>query len=167
MTSLLITFIAVTSIAVVLQTLILAGMYASTRKMGKRMEAMQQKVNEQVLPLVEKVRGLVDASAPKIENIVTNLSETTDLVRAQAGKIDEAVTEITEIARTQAGNAGALAARTMERVDIVAEAAQHTVTSPMRHISAMVEGVMAGFSEFVGARKVRRARAVPDDEMFI
>jgi ABC-type transporter Mla subunit MlaD len=167
MTSLLITFIAVTSVAVVLQTLILAGMYASTRKMGKRVEALQLKVNEQVLPLVEKVRVLVDENGPLIQNVVTNLSETSDLVRAQAGKIDEAITEITEIARTQAGKAGALASRTMERVDIVAEAAQHTVTSPMRHLSALMEGVMAGFGEFVAARRARRAKAVPDEDMFI
>jgi methyl-accepting chemotaxis protein len=166
--SLLIAFIAVTSVAVVLQTLILAGMFFSTRKMGQRIEALSTKVEEQVLPLVEKVRGIVDESAPQIQTVITNLTETSNLVRAQAGQIDEAVSEIVSIARTQAGNAGELAERTMQRMDHAAEAVQHTVTSPMRHLSALMEGVMAGFGEFVGGRKVRRTtKAVPSDEMFI
>jgi hypothetical protein len=55
----------------------------------------------------------------------------------------------------------------MHRVDHAAETLEHTVTSPMRHASALMEGVMAGFGEFIGGRKVRRAKAVPTDEMFI
>ena len=165
--SLLIAFVAVTSVAVVLQTLILAGMFVSTRKMSRRMEALSAKMEEQVLPLVEKVRGIVDESAPKIQTVISNLAQTSELVRTQAGQIDEAVTEIIGIARTQAGNAGILAERTMQRVDHAAEVVQHSVTSPMRYVSALMEGVMAGFGEFVGGRKVRRAKAVPSDEMFI
>jgi len=166
-TTILIAFVAVTSVAVVLQTLILAGMFFSTRKMSQRMEALSVKVENDVLPLVATVRGIVDESAPKIQTVIRNVAETSDLVRAQAGHIDAAVTEIVDIARTQAGNAGVLAERTIQRVDHVAETIQHTVSSPMRHASALLEGVMAGFGEFVGGRKARRAKAVPSDEMFI
>jgi hypothetical protein len=165
--NLLIAFIAVTSIAVVLQTLILAGMYFTTRKMSQRMEALSTRVEEQVLPLVEKVRVIVDESTPKIQTVITNLTETSTLVRTQAGQIDEAVTEIVGIARTQAGRADVLATRTMQRVDIAAEAVQHTVTSPIRHLSALMEGVAAGFGEFVGRAKAQRPKASPSDEMFI
>jgi hypothetical protein len=166
-TTVLIVFVAVTSIAVVMQALMMAGMYATTRKMSERMNRMQQRVNDEVLPLVVKVRGMVDENAPMIHTAIVNLSETTGMVRAQAEKIDVAVTEIVEIARTQAGNAGVLASRTMERVDITAGTIQHAVTSPVRHLSALVNGVMAGFGEFVAGRKVRRTRPVPSDEMFI
>jgi ABC-type transporter Mla subunit MlaD len=167
-TTLLIAFIAVTSVAVVLQTLILAGMYATMRKMMERTGALQLRVNEQVLPLVEKVRGLVDESAPKIQTVVANLAETSGMVRAQASKIDEAVTEIVGIARSQAGRANVLVTRTMERVDLTAAAVQHTVSSPMRHLSGMLEGVMAGIGQFAGGRREQRqAKAAPSDEMFI
>jgi methyl-accepting chemotaxis protein len=166
-TTILIAFVAVTSVAVVLQTLILAGMFFSTRKMGQRMEVIASKVENDVLPLMATVRGMLDESGPKIQSVITNVAETSNLVRAQAGQIDAAVTEIVGIARTQAGNAGVLAERTMLRVDHAAETLEHTVTSPMRHASALMEGVMAGFGEFIGGRKVRRAKAVPTDEMFI
>jgi len=167
MNHLLIAFVAVTSVAVVLQTLILAGMYLSTRKLSLRMETLSTRVEEQVLPLVETVRGIVDETAPKIQTAVTNFAETSALVREQAGNINEAVTEIVGIARTQTDRAGILATRTMERVDIAAEAMQHTVTSPMRHVSALMEGIAAGFGELMARRKARRGKAVPSGEMFI
>jgi hypothetical protein len=135
--------------------------------MSQRMEALSTRVEAQVLPLVEKVRGIVDENAPMIHTVATNLAETSTLVREQAGKIDEAVTEIVDVTRIQVGNANVLATRTMQRVDITAEALQHTVTSPMRHLSALMEGVMAGFGEFVGGRKARQAKAIPSDDMFV
>jgi ABC-type transporter Mla subunit MlaD len=162
--TLLIAFVAVTSVAVVLQTLILAGMYFSTRKMSQRMEALSTRVEEQVLPLVEKVRGIVDESSPKIQTVITNLAETSTLVRTQADQIDEAVTEIVGIARAQANRADELATRTMQRVDMTAARVQHTVNAPVRHFSALMEGVTAGVSTFVSGRKRNKTS---NDEMFI
>jgi hypothetical protein len=166
-TTLLIAFVAVTSVAVVLQTLILLGMYVSTRKLSQRVEALSTKVEEQALPLIGTVRGIVDESAPMIRTVVTNLTETSNLVRSQAGEINDTVTEIVGIARAQAARADILATRTMQRVDLTAEALQHTVTSPARHVSALMEGVAVGFGEYLAGRKVRRSKAVPSDEMFI
>jgi hypothetical protein len=171
--TLLIAFIAVTAIAVILQTLILAGIYASTRKASKQADALATRVNEQVLPLVLKVLPLVEKvldraeeSAPKIQAVITNLAETSELVRSQAGKIDETVTEIAGIARIQADNLDVLATRTLQRADVVAEALQSVLLSPVRHVTALMEGVAAGLGEFMGGRKVRRAKSAPSDEMF-
>jgi outer membrane murein-binding lipoprotein Lpp len=165
--TLLIAFIAVTSVAVVLQTLILAGMYFATRKAGERIDELSTQVSDHVLPLVEKVRYLVDENAPAIQTAVTNLTETSTLVREQAGKIAENVTEIVDMARSRAGQADILADRTMQRVDMTAAAVQHAVLSPVRRLSALLEGVTAGVGEYVGGRKVRQNKAVPTDEMFI
>jgi methyl-accepting chemotaxis protein len=167
-TTLLIAFIAVTAVAVVLQTLILAGMFVSVRKMIERTESVQQRVNEQLLPLLEKVRGLVDESAPKIRTVMTNVAETSDLVKSQAVKIDGAVTEIVGLARNQAERANGLASRTMERVDHTATAVQNAVTAPVRHLSGLAEGVLAGIGQLIGGRRERgRTKAVPNDDMFI
>ncbi len=160
----LIAFVAVTSAAVVLQTLILAGMYSSTRKMSKRMEGLSTRMEEQVLPLVEKVRVIVDENAPMIRTAVTNVTETSVLVRSQIERIDETVTEVVEIVRAQAGRADELATRTMQRIDITAATLQHTVTTPGRHLSAMMDGVMAGVRKFAAGRGTK---ATSNDEMFI
>lgn len=163
----LIAFVAVTSTAVVLQTLILAGMYFSTRKMSKRMEALSTRFEEQVLPLVEKVRAMVDESAPMIRTVVTNVTETSGLVRTQAGRIDEVVTEIVDKTRVQVNRADELATRTMLRVDVAAGTLQNSVAKPVRHFSALMDGVMVGFNKFVASNKARNPKSAVTDETTI
>lgn len=181
----LIAFVAVTSVAVVLQTLILAGMYFAVRRMSQRTEALSIRFEEQALPLIEKVRGIVDEnapniqtaitkvreivdeSAPKVQTVMTNLAETSALVRSQAGQIDEAITEVVGIARSQVEHADELATRTMQRVEYTAEKLQHTVNAPVRQLSALVEGVTTGFSALLSGRKAQRTKPAPSDEMFI
>jgi uncharacterized protein YneF (UPF0154 family) len=166
--TLLTAFVAVTAVAVVLQMLILAGMYFAMRKMMERTEALQLKINEQALPLLEKVRGLVDESTPKIQTVIANVAETSEMVRSQAGKIDGLVTEFVGFAHNQAERANGLANRTLERVDHTAAAMQSAVTTPVRHLSGLVEGLLVGIGQLVGGRQERqRAKAVPKDDMFI
>ena len=50
--------------------LILAGIGITVLKIGRRGSAMQAKVNDQVLPMVEKVRVLVDETTPKVRTLV-------------------------------------------------------------------------------------------------
>jgi len=163
-TTILIAFVAVTSIAVVLQTLILAGMYFSTRKLSEHMQQLAAKVETDVLPLAFKLRAVVDESAPKLQSVLTDVAETSSLVRAKAG---EAVTAVLAVARTQAANAGALAERTIQRVDHAAASVQHAVSSPMRHFSALIGGIAAGAGQLVGAHKSQRTKTVPKEETFI
>lgn len=175
--TLLIVFIAVTAVAVVLQTLILAGVGITVFKIGKRMQSMQEKVNEQVLPMMEKTRTLVDQSIPKLEKVVDNITESSVVVRSQAEKIDGAVTQIVESVRKQAERIDVMTTRTLERVDSTAATVQSTVTAPIRRIGGVLEGVIAGVGNLAGRRRkeARTAkagvptedRAVPSQEMFI
>jgi hypothetical protein len=72
------------------------------------------------------------------------------------------------LARSQAERATGLASRTMERVDHTAAAVQNAVTSPVRHLSGLAEGVLAGIGQLLGGRRERqRSKAVPNDDMFI
>jgi len=166
-TTILIAFVAVTSIAVVLQTLILAGMYFSTRKLSEHMQQLAAMVETEVLPLAFKLRAVVDESAPKLQSVLTDVAETSSLVRAKAGELDEAVTAVLAVARTQAANAGVLAERTIQRVDHAAASVQHAVSSPVRHFSALIEGIAAGAGQLMGAHKGQRAKTVPKEETFI
>ena len=176
LTTLLIVAIAVIAVAVVLQTLILAGVGITVFKLGKRMQAMQAKVNDQVLPMMEKARTLVDQSIPKLEKVVDNITESSVVVRSQAEKIDGAVTQIVESVRKQAERIDVMTTRTLERVDSTAATVQNTVTTPIRRIGGVLEGVIAGVGKFTGKRKETRSaqggvptedRAVPSQEMFI
>lgn len=165
--TLLLVFVIATSVAVVLQMAILFGMFLTTRKLSERVIALSAKVETDVLPLAATVREFVNESGPKVQIVLSNVAETSNIVRAKAVELDAAVTEVVSIARTQANNAGILAERTIQRVDQAAESVQHAVNAPVRQFSAIIEGLAAGFGEYFGARKVRRPKPVPNDEMFI
>src|SRR5271166_5099083 len=94
MDTLLTIFIAVTAAAVVLQMIILAGMFLTMRKLATRVEALADKVEDttgvvqaRVLPLLEnaksiqeQVKGFVEKSRPQVETLIGNVTEirTTD-----------------------------------------------------------------------------------------
>lgn len=166
--TLLTIFVAVTAIAVVVQMVILLALYFTTSKATQRMEALAARVEAEALPALSSARTLLAENTPKINNIVTNLSEASTTVRVQTERIGATLDDVIDRTRLQVIRADEMVSHTFDRIEQTAENMQHVVISPMRRISAVFAGIMAGFGEFAGGRKVRRAEgAVPREEMFI
>src|SRR5512142_573984 len=161
-------FIIITAIAVVLQMLILAGMYFSVKKTSARVEALAKQVEEKAVPALTQATEMLAEAKPKVTVILDNLSATSTTVREQSERINVTLNDIVDRTRLQVIRADELVSRSMDRVEETAEAVHHVVLSPVRQMSAVMTGLFAGIGEYVGGRKVRRQReAVPQDEMFI
>jgi hypothetical protein len=161
-------FVAVTAIAVVIQMGLLLAFYLVMHDRTKRMLALADRFEQQAMPMIESARILVTDSRPKVQTIVDSLASSTEIVKAQIERLDATVTDVVDRARLQVIRADELVTRTMDRVEETSDLVHHTVMSPMRQVSAVMTGVMAGLGTFVGGRKVeRQRRAVPRDEMFI
>jgi methyl-accepting chemotaxis protein len=161
-------FIAVTSIAVVLQVIILFAFYLSVRKVGERVTALSDKVEQDVIPGVVQVRELVTKHTENVNAIVKNVLETTTAVREQAERVSLTLNDVIDRTRLQVIRADEMVTRTFDRVEQTAENVQHTVLSPVRKFSAVLSGIVAGIGEYSAGRKVRHAEnAVPREEMFI
>lgn len=166
--TLLTVFIAVTAIAVVLQMAILAALYFSTKKTSARVEALAKQVEEKAIPALTMANEMLTDAKPKLKVILDNMTTTTTTVREQAERLNVTLNDIVDRTRLQVVRADELVSRTMDRVEETTEAVHHVVLSPVRQVSAMLTGLMAGIGEYVGGTKVRRQeRAVPQDEMFI
>lgn len=161
-------FVAVTAVAVVLQMGILLALYLTTKKTAQRLESLAARVEEEAMPTLVAARALVVENKPRIEQIITNVAETTDSVRARAERIGATVDDIVDRTRLQVIRADEMVSKAFDRVEETADTMQHVVMSPMRRLSGVMTGIIAGFGEFIGGRRVRRAEgAVPKDEMFI
>ncbi len=161
-------FVAVTAIAVVIQMGLLLSMYILFKKRTARLFDLANRLESEALPVVQNIRSLLIESRPKIETIVDSLSSSTQVVKAQIERLDTTVTDIVDRTRLQVIRADELVTRTMDRVEETTDMVHHTVMSPVRQLSAVMTGVMAGIGNYVGGRKVERTRrAVPHDEMFI
>jgi hypothetical protein len=167
--NLLTAFIAVTSAAVVIQAGILIAMYLAMRKTSARMEALATEVKSKVLPTAETAQAMLLELRPKIETLVDNASHTSTMFRAQMERLDATVSDVIDRTRLQVIRADELINRTMDRVEETTEVVHRTVTSPVRKLSGVVQGVSAGLEYFLGGKRRRNRQdvSVPQDEMFI
>lgn len=166
--TLLTIFVGATCVAVLLQMGILFALYMTTRKTAERMEALAKRVEEQALPTIELARNMITENGPKISAIISDLQEMSATVKDQSGRISTMLDDVMDRTRLQTIRADEMVTRTLDRLEETAETMQTVVLSPMRRMSGVLSGILAGIGEFAGARKVRRqTKAVPNDEMFI
>lgn len=167
MNNLLIVFIVVTAFAVLLQAGILAGMYFALRKTSAKVESLADEVKNKVLPTAELAHSMMSDLRPKIETVVDNVSVSTTVLRGQMERIDATLTDIVDRTRLQVIRADEFVNSTMDKLEETREAVQHTVVSPIRHLTGLMHGVGAGLEMLFSRRRGRNSGAVAQDEMFI
>jgi ABC-type transporter Mla subunit MlaD len=174
--TLLIVFVAVTSIAVLIQAGILIGLYVAVRKSITRTESLANELQTNVLPSVEKFLPQVEAMLttfnelkPKFEAVATNLSESSTTVKNQLARVDATLTDGLDRARLQIIRADELLSRTMDKVEDTTEFVQKTVVSPIRQVNGLMAAISTGVEVFLGQKKRhgKNGSSVPQDEMFI
>ena len=162
-------FIATTSLAVVLQMLILAGLYFAVRKTTERVEALAKEVHSKALPTMDTVQNFLTDVRPKLDTITTNVSESSTLVRQQLGRIDATLTDALDRTRLHVIRADELLSRTMDRVEETSDVVQKTVMSPLRQVNGLLAALSTGVDVFLGQKRRhgKNGMGVPQDEMFI
>jgi hypothetical protein len=166
--NLLTIFVIATAVAVTLQAGILVAMYLAVRQSSARMEALATEVKTKVLPTAEIAHSMLVELRPKIETVISNVSETTTMVRAQIGRLDATVTDVIDRSRLQVIRADELLNRTLDRVEETTDMVHKTVVSPIRQVSGLMQGLTAGLEFFFSAKRHRgNGATVPQDEMFI
>ena len=161
-------FIAVTAAAVVIQAGILVAMYLAVRQSSARMEALANEVRNKVLPTAELAQSMLSEARPKLETLITNLSDSSSIVRGQLERLDATVNDVIDRTRLQVIRADELVGRTLDRVEQTTDLVHKTVVSPVRQASGLFQGVIAGVEFFFSGKNRQRGRApVAQDEMFI
>src|SRR5689334_15515091 len=110
-------FIAVTSVAVLLQLAILIALYGATRKTSKKVEAIAEEIQSRALPLLDSVQAMVDANRANVDTIVSNTAATSKVVKGQLERADETITVILDRTRAHFERADHMVNRTMDTVE--------------------------------------------------
>ena len=163
-------FIYATAAAVILQMFILLGLLIAVRKTSSRLEALATEVHGRAMPILAATDAILNNSKENLQTITTNLAQTTTLLKGQIERVDVTVTDIVDRTRLQVIRADEMISRTLDRVEETTEIVQHTVVSPVRQISGLVQGLSVGIGAFLGHRRRRRrngARSTQDEELFI
>jgi methyl-accepting chemotaxis protein len=157
---LLVLFVALTAGAVVLQAVILFGIYQLTRRVAGQVESTLGQLAELTPPLKTVTENLKTVSADVVEigssardqfhRIEDMIGDTNQTLQDQLEKVDRMSREVTE--------------RVNETVDVV----QDSIIRPVREVGALARGVTKGF-ELLMNRRDRHAvdKAQQDEELFI
>lgn len=158
-------FMIVTCLAIILQAGILAALFFTVRKTSVKVEALA----ERALPVLDSARTVLEDSAPKLKEITSNLVSVTGTLKGQVNRMDATVNDLLDRTRLQVIRVDELVSRTIDRVEETTELVQHTVVSPVKQISGIIQGLTAGVGAFLMRRRSQQGDelVVEDEELFI
>lgn len=173
-------FVAITACAFAAQAIILLVMMIAMLKLRTRMEALAEKVEDtvgvvhaRVLPLLDDaktmqqdVKNFIEVARPKIDIILDNATHITTTARGSAERIDATINDVVDRVRLQVIRGDEMLTRTMDRVEETSEKVQHTVMSPVRQVSGIMQAISTGVGSYFNSKKGRR-NGGPNEEMFI
>ena len=173
-------YIAILTICIVLQTVVLIVAFLVMLKLRSRMEALAQKVEDtagtlqtRVLPVIDNakaiqqdVKAFLDSARPKVDTLIDNASHITTTARNTADRLNTTVNDAVDRFRLQVIRGDEMMTRTMDRIEETSEKVQHTVMSPVRQMSGIVHAISTGFGAYFHQQR-RRRNGGPSDEMFI
>lgn len=168
--NLLTAFIAITSAAVVLQMLILLGIYVAVRRATTQMESIALDVQRRATPLIENARDIVADATPKVKEITSNLAEASANVKRHAATLGDTAVEIAVRAKNKVVQADDMVTRTLERVERTTGAVQNSVLSPVRHVNGVLNAITVGIGSLLNQKretKNQQRRSPSDEGMFV
>ena len=165
-------FVAVTSAAIVLQMLILLFIYIAVRSLSKHVSSATDEMKAQAQPLIEngkklqeEIKRFLETSAPKVELVLDNAAAITTTAHSGLDRVETTLNDVLDRARLQIIRADEMVTRALDQVEETTEKVAHTVTSPVKRASGIVQGISTGFGTYFGQKRVRKSG--PSDEMFI
>ncbi len=153
-------------VALVVQIALLIAILAAVKRSTARVESLAEEIRGRALPTLDAAQQLITTTRPQVEEIIKTAAESTAMVKAQLGRVDETLSDVLDRTRLHVIRADELVSRTMDRVEETTDLVHHTVISPIRALSGIVQGLTAGVNVFFGRHGRERARG-SHDEMFI
>lgn len=159
----LIVFVAVASIALLLQFATLLAMFIVIRK-------LQAQILE-IWPNVVAITGSTRRTVENIEKQVVKIGESTgsilETTKQQVAKIDELLNDATTRAKVQIERAEMVLDDTLGRTQETVSIVQRTVLRPIREIHGVLTGIRTTLTHLGRGGRPTVDHATADEEMFI
>ena len=165
-------FTAVTAVGVLLQAIVLLAMLLALKGALGRLDQVSKLAEEHVIPTMAATRKLLEEIGPQLKTAVLNAVETTRQVAAVTKtvreKTDQASVTLDDLlkrAETQAERVDEMVTGTLDSLAQATAVLQRMTSGPSRRISAILNGLRAGFDVLVG--REREVQAAADGDHFV
>jgi hypothetical protein len=161
--TLLTIFVAISAIALLMQFVMLLGLFLIARKLQQAILPMIP----QIEAIIGTTRRTVDSVSVHIEKIGTTSNAILDVTRQQVHKIDELLSDAAIRAKVQMERAEMVLDDSMTRVQQTVTAVQSGVLRPIREVYGVLSGLRTALAYLGRGGRPTVDHATADEEMFI
>jgi len=147
-----IVFTAVTAAAVLLQALVLLGIFIAVRKSMGKLNEVADELKGKALPVLSTTQSLLDDVSPKLKIATSNLTEVSYTLRHQAKHVNKTVEVLLDKTNAQIGRVDEMVTATFDALDHASRAVEVAVALPARRVSGVIHGVKAGVEVLLGKK---------------
>jgi hypothetical protein len=155
--------VVVSAIAIVLQMLILLGMYRT-----------QKQLHARVTELLPRARSLMDSAEAtlaqgrkQVLEVTAKASEVLDLTKDQLVKVDDSLVDVTNRVKAQMERIELMLDDTLGRIQETVTMVHGGVMKPVREVTGVAAGLRAALNHLVRGNRPNVSQATHDEEMFI
>ncbi|HTW46698.1 MAG TPA: hypothetical protein VMD92_02050 [Acidobacteriaceae bacterium] len=181
-----IAFIAITAIGVLLQAIAMLGILFALKGALKQVKEVSMTAELHVLPAVATAKRLLDEVSPKVkiaaENAVTlsqkaieisqrasvaseHVAAVTETLREQSVQVSETLGDLLKKTEVQAERVDEMVTGTLDSIAHATATWQRTFAGPLRQVTAVFNGLRAGFGVLRG--REREVHVAADGDHFV
>ncbi len=158
-------FTVVTALGVLLQALVLLGMYFAIRKTTKEFRQTTDEFKTHLIPAITAARRLIEDISPKLKIASSNLVEVSHTLRHQATRVSSTMDNVVDKTNVQAARVDEVLKSVVDSVEHAAGVVQHAAAVPIREVSGIMAGLKAGFDVLRGKEKKPSEPPVPEAQV--
>jgi hypothetical protein len=162
--------VGVSAAAIVIQLILLFGMFFSVRETKKKF----LELSERVEPLIDTSRSVLDSSRilldqtrKQIGEITAKTNQLLSTAQTQMNRVDEFLGDAAARSKAQLEHAELVVDDALNRVQETSAMLQTGVLKPLRQINGLAVGIQAAIEFLVNRRRTTPEHATQEDEMFI
>jgi hypothetical protein len=162
-------FIAVATIALVIQTIIMLSVFFVLKPAAMRFAQIATDFQNRMQPILASTTRILADSEERIKSIMADTAEITHTARLEAQKVDLVVTESLDKLRVQIIRADQMITNALEATEEAGTKVRRTVLGPVNQFSALLKGLKVGLDVIRGNRQSHpdNGNVPQDEELFI
>lgn len=167
--TLLMVFTGILAFAVLVQTILLFGIFRVIRQMSVWVDG----VGKDLIRNVELISSKVDEGLTAVRSvsegmkpILGSLAQTAEVVHSRVVEVDAFLVEATNTARLEIARVQETIHSATERAQQIIETLHDNILTPLSELGALTRGIRVGFDALFRRRR-NPSRSAQDEEMFI
>ena len=160
---LLVAAVTMIAIALLVQALVLFGIYKKSRDLHSQLRELLPKAEA----LIKTTESSLLESKQSIAEITRKANEILDSAKLQLAKVDTVITDASERAKIQIEKAELVIGDSLDRIHNTVTTLHKSVLTPLREINGISVGLRAAFSALFARQRRSVTQVTQDEEMFI